>query len=140
MDQETFAKKFYFDELGRRADEAMAAKVSAGLPSGRVPLGYLKNGNKVELERQKARKIRRAFFMTRDGASLRSVLQWLQEEGFQAISGKALALSSLQSMLTNPFYCGLVRYGGKLHQGSHEAMVSKTLFDSVQRSLRKRRC
>jgi hypothetical protein len=50
MNQDAFAKEFYFAELGRRADEAMAAKVSAGLPSGRIPLGYLMSVTKTGIE------------------------------------------------------------------------------------------
>lgn len=38
-------------------------------------------------------------------------------------------------MLTNPFYYGVFRLKGELHPGSHPAMISKEIFDDVQKRL-----
>ena len=35
-------------------------------------------------------------------------------------------------MLRNPFYHGLIRFKGELYQGSHQAMISKEVFDKIQ--------
>lgn len=141
MDHELFAKEYHFRELGQRAHETMLAKVRAGKPSGRLPLGYLKNGKgAAEPDREKSHHLARAFAMVRDGCTLREILYWLEGEGVTGASGKPLGLSSLQALLTNPFYCGLVRYKAELYPGGHEPLFTKTLFNTVQRSLRKRRC
>ena len=38
-----------------------------------------------------------------------------------------------------PVYYGHFRYGGEVHEGNHEALITKKLFDEVQMVL-KRRC
>lgn len=70
--------------------------------------------------------------------SLRDVLAPLCSAGL----GRPLALSTLQRVLTNLFYTGLVRstLPTKTTEAQHEPLLSKEVFLKVQRSLRKRRC
>ncbi|MBI3335185.1 MAG: type IV secretion system DNA-binding domain-containing protein [Candidatus Portnoybacteria bacterium] len=42
------------------------------------------------------------------------------------------------SILSNPFYTGLFRYGGELHEGKYEPIISKKLFDQAQEMLKLR--
>ncbi len=41
-------------------------------------------------------------------------------------------------ILSNPFYIGLFKYGGELHEGKHEPIISKKLFDEAQEMLKQR--
>src|SRR5947207_11559983 len=41
-------------------------------------------------------------------------------------------------MLSNPFYYGHFRYAGEVHEGKHEAIISKALFDEVQAVMNRR--
>jgi hypothetical protein len=125
-------KALYYGELGRRADEAMLAKVRGGLPSGRIPLGYtsgLKDGS-LTIDILKAPHLIEAFEMVAGGGSLRAVLAHVTCLGLTSARGKTLSLSTLQHLLRNPFYCGKIRYKGELFQGSHEPLVSRTLLPS----------
>lgn len=45
---------------------------------------------------------------------------------------RPLGVSQVQRILINPFYYGLMRYGGQEYQGYHETLISKELFDRVQ--------
>ncbi len=38
-------------------------------------------------------------------------------------------------MLKNPIYVGLIRFQGDLHEGQHEPIIPKELFDAVQVAL-----
>ncbi|MCI0894944.1 MAG: recombinase family protein, partial [Chloroflexi bacterium] len=40
-------------------------------------------------------------------------------------------------MLHNPFYAGKIKHGGQLLPGSHDAIVSQELFDSVQSAMKR---
>ncbi|MCI0780698.1 MAG: recombinase family protein, partial [Chloroflexi bacterium] len=40
-------------------------------------------------------------------------------------------------MLHNPFYAGKIKHGGQLFPGSHDAIVSQELFDSVQSAMKR---
>ncbi|MEE8131530.1 MAG: recombinase family protein, partial [Candidatus Paceibacterota bacterium] len=53
-----------------------------------------------------------------------------------ARNGNKLHLSSIEHILTNPFYYGHFRYRGEVHQGSHKPMISKKLFDKIQIALK----
>lgn len=45
---------------------------------------------------------------------------------------RPLGVSQAQRILINPFYYGLMRYGGQEHPGYHEPLISKELYDRVQ--------
>lgn len=55
--------------------------------------------------------------------------------GLVSKEGKPLHLSTIEKILTNPFYYGHFRYRGEVHQGSHKPMITKKLFDEIQKAL-----
>lgn len=127
------------------ARQAMMARVKAGECPGIAPLGYRNvfvNGRRtVAVDEMTAPFIAEAFRMAaRRGSSLRKILAQLTPQGLAGKNGKPMAVSSLQAILTNPFYAGLVRLNGEAYRGSHQPLVSKCLFDRVHRSLFRRRC
>jgi hypothetical protein len=50
-------------------------------------------------------------------------------------SKKPLPLSSIGSLLRNPFYYGVFSHKGELHQGVHVPMITKQTFDDIQKAL-----
>jgi hypothetical protein len=66
------------------------------------------------------------------GDSLKEITRWLQESA-PARSGRAWSPSSVRSILTNPRYCGRVRYLGEVLEraGEWEAIVDEATFDLV---------
>jgi site-specific DNA recombinase len=82
-----------------------------------------------------------AFQMAaRRKSSLRKIIAELASKGLVGKGGRPIGVSSLQHLLTNPFYAGLIRHQGKLYRGTHQPLVSRTLFVRVHRSLFRRRC
>lgn len=49
--------------------------------------------------------------------------------------GKPFGRGALYTILKNPIYLGLIQHKGETFDGAHEAVVSKPLFDKVQRIL-----
>ena len=49
-----------------------------------------------------------------------------------------MSASRYQDLLNNPFYYGLFRLHGELHQGAHEPLITKQLFDECQAVMRRR--
>ena len=43
-----------------------------------------------------------------------------------------LSVSVMHEILRNPIFCGLMRYGGEIHEGKHEPIITKKLFDQCQ--------
>jgi site-specific DNA recombinase len=106
-----------------------------------LPLGYVQSSvtGRIEIDIFKAPYIIEAFEKTAEDEPLEGTLAHVQRLGLTDADEKPLTASSLRRLLKNPFYAGIVRRGGRLCSGSHQPLVSKTLFERAQRSLRKRR-
>jgi site-specific DNA recombinase len=127
------------------AKEASVARAQAGECSGPAPLGYRNavNGQQrtVTVDKAIAPLIVEAFQMAaRRKSSLRKIIAELAPKGLVGRSGKPIGVSSLQHLLTNPYYTGLIRHQSKLYRGTHQPLISRTLFDRVHVSLFRRRC
>lgn len=126
---------------------SMARKAAKGGIVGTVPLGYriagYQSSARAEIDPKRSLAVAAAFELAADPAnSLRDVLAAMRSAGVEGRRGKPLSLSTLQRILTNRFYVGLVLspVTGKSATGPHEPLVTKEMFDKVQRNLRKRRC
>src|SRR4051812_9658509 len=54
--------------------------------------------------------------------------------GLRAKHGKKLSKTAVWNLLTNPYYHGAIRYGGRLYTENvqHDPLISKALFDRAQ--------
>jgi site-specific DNA recombinase len=52
--------------------------------------------------------------------------------------GAPVSVSKLAELLANPFYTGVVQWGGARYEGQHKSLVPQSLFDRVQETLRAR--
>jgi site-specific DNA recombinase len=96
---------------------------------------------RIYVDTEVAEKVVRMFEFAADGVSLDRIRLRVHAMRLRARKGKIMGRSSVHAMLTNPFYMGKLRYGGKLIQGVHEPIVSKELFEQVQQQLAgKRKC
>ncbi len=62
----------------------------------------------------------------------------LAEFGVKSPNGKPHSNSSIYNLLTNPFYYGHFRYAKEVHEGKHDPIIAKKLFDKVQEVLKQR--
>jgi DNA invertase Pin-like site-specific DNA recombinase len=46
--------------------------------------------------------------------------------------GKALSKSAVYNLLTNPFYCGIIKFSGNYYQGNHKPAISVKEYDLIQ--------
>jgi hypothetical protein len=65
----------------------------------------------------------------------RTIKKWLDSIRFTTKIGKKLSLSRIYATLNNPFYYGEFQYGDDWFKGSHEPLITKDLFDKVQKQL-----
>jgi site-specific DNA recombinase len=127
------------------AKQAMIARVAAGECPGIAPLGYhnvvVENRRTVEVDPVMAPLVVEAFRLAAQRkSSLRKVLAELGPRGFIGRTSKTMGVSSLQAILTNPFYAGFIRHQNKLYRAVHQPLISRSLFDQVHRQLFRRRC
>ncbi len=64
--------------------------------------------------------------------SYKQIANLLYEQGLRTKKGNRLHGGSIQRILKNTFYYGLMHSNGKYYQGKHEPLISKQLFDQCQ--------
>ena len=67
---------------------------------------------------------------------LEDVSNFLAKSGVTTRTGKRISKTKASFILSNPFYIGLFKYGGEIHEGKHEPIISKKLFDEAQEMLK----
>ena len=127
--------KYYIDNLSENIKRGCRQKLRNGVWPARAPVGYLNDRNKrtVIPDPIKAPLVRKAFQLYATGNfPLQEIRNRINEIGLLSSTGKTLSTSNYQRMFKNPFYYGLMDFNGELHEGIHEPIISKRMFDEVQ--------
>ena len=66
------------------------------------------------------------------------ISNFLAQQGITSRGDKNLKRDRISFILSNPFYVGLFRYAGEIHEGKHQPVISKKIFDKVQEILKQR--
>ena len=97
------------------------------------PLGYVNKNKRIVPDENIAPLIKKTFEAYATGNfTLRELRDKFNALGLKRKSGKELSVSNYQKLLKNPIYTGLMLYNGEIHEGKHEPIITKKLFDSVQ--------
>jgi len=67
---------------------------------------------------------------------LEDIANFLAKSSVTTRTGKRISKTKASFILSNPFYIGLFKYGGEIHEGKHEPIISKKLFDEAQEMLK----
>lgn len=139
--------KYYVDSLSENVKRGNRAKIERGWRPNRAPIGYLndKDTRTIIPDPERFPLVKEMFSLALTGAyTPRRICeiartQWgLTTRKAKRRGGVPLALSSVQRMLRNPFYSGIIVWNGKQHQGAHEPVVSLNDFERLQGMLTKR--
>src|SRR3989338_554653 len=120
--------KYYVDSLSENTKRGLRQKVRNGDYPTLAPVGYINDSRTktVVVDRKKAKVIRQAFeFYVQGGNRLEDVSNFLAKHNLFSKTGKKIHKSRATSIVSNPFYTGLFRYGGELHEGKYEPIISK---------------
>lgn len=133
------------DNRGLNVKRGQKTRVELGYRPCLVPLGYLlekQSGlarGKVVIDPIRGPIIRQMFeHVAHQGASGRTIQQWLKEVNFTTRKGKRITLSMIYRMLRQHYYRGEFEYpqgSGNFYKGDYEPLVSKELFYEVQKLL-----
>ena len=130
--------KYYLGNLREEVKKGMGEKVAQGGWPHRAPLGYVNDrlARTVVSDPFTAPLVAWAFERYDSGVvSVPQLAAELATRGLVAKNGSRLATATVHRMLTNPFYCGRIRYKGELFAGGHEPLISVSLFEGVQERL-----
>ncbi len=139
--------EFYSNNLAHEVKKGMLQKVQSGGTPSKAPLGYKNVINRDELGREartvildpeRAPLVAKAFQLYAKGnKTVQQVADQLAAEGLTTaptpkIPSKAVTQPTLNKVLTNPYYKGMMRYNGALYEGSHEKLVDAQTWQRVQ--------
>ena len=133
--------KYYSDNLSENVKRGFRQKLRRGEWPAKAPLGYINNSKTKNIEPDpiKSRIIQKAFEEYSQGIhTLESLGKRLAEFGLVSKNGTPLAKATIQRILTNLAYIGLIQQKGETYEGKYQPIISKELFDKVQKVLKER--
>jgi site-specific DNA recombinase len=127
----------YIRNLREEAIKGIRGRLKQGLYPHMAPLGYLNQGGGVPKIPDPARAplITDAFTLYGTGRfSIRSLCVEMDKRGLRSRAGNPLARTSMEQLLGNPFYCGVIRIKktGETFKGVHQPLISASLFRRVE--------
>jgi len=133
--------KYYVDNLRENVKRGLRQKIRNGVWPGKAPVGYLNNPQTrgIDVDPDKAPKVRKFFEQYATGEhTLASLRQWSIDNNLLSRSASKIQLSQISKTLRNVFYLCLMNYNGEIHEGKHQHLISKKLFDRVQEVLQEK--
>ena len=133
--------KYYIDNLSENIKRGHRAKLRKGIWPNFAPLGYSNNPKTraIDIDSEKAPLVRKAFELYSTGEyTLKALAKVLDQAGLRSYKGNVLSVSCVQRLLQNPIYYGVFSFNGEIYDGTHEPIISKKLFDSVQQVMSNR--
>lgn len=70
--------------------------------------------------------------------SIESICTLAKDLGLKNLNNNYISKSSMHLLLQNPIYYGAFRWKGEIYLGNHSPIISKDLFDAVQRHLKRK--
>ena len=126
----------YIRDLSVNTARGLRAKARRGDFPGTAPVGYLNDPRTktIVLNRKKWKIIRAAFELyAKNQSRYEDIGQFLYDNGVRTTSGKRMHDEQITFILSNIFYYGHFKYSGEIYEGRHTPIVSKQLFDKVQK-------
>ncbi len=133
--------KYYSDNLSENVKRGIRQKLRRGEYPGKAPLGYVNNPKtrNIEPDPTKSKIVAKAFEEFAQGKhTLKSLGERLSFWGVVSKNGTPLAKATIQRMLTNPTYLGLIVHNGETYEGKFPAIVSRATFSAVQKMLKQK--
>ncbi|WP_078651854.1 recombinase family protein [Streptomyces xylophagus] len=131
--------KNYTDNLSEEVRKGQLEKLRQGWLPAAPPLGYesvTENGRRIQREVPALVPLIRKMFEL--AATKRYTLKSLSPEMAKRgllFNGHPVTVSTLQRLLHNPYYIGVISWNGQAYPGSHTPIISVDLFERVQAAL-----
>ncbi len=133
---------YYSDALSESTRGGLEEKIVRKEYPGRAPIGYLNDARvkRIAIDRRRAPIVREVFERYASGTeTLDSIREFLGTKGVLSRGGKLVCRIQVRNILKNPTYYGHFPWRGTVHEGGHERIVTKHLFDRVQEVLDRRK-
>lgn len=109
-------------------------------PAGVCPFGYRYTADRkhIEPDPDEAKVVRMLFTEGQKGKSLWQIAHFMNDQHITTRRGKEWSAASVQVILRNNFYTGVLTHQGREIKGNHEPLISKVQFGKVQAQITRR--
>ena len=109
-------------------------------PAGVCPFGYRYTADRkhIEPDPDEAKVVRMLFTEGQKGKSLWQIAHFMNDQHITTRRGKEWSAASVQVILRNNFYTGVLTHQGREIIGNHETLISKVQFGKVQAQITRR--
>ncbi len=131
--------KYYVDNLSENVSRGLRQKIRNGIWPSKAPHGYFNcpQTRTIKVDKKKSIVVKQAFELFATGKySYHEIGKFLASHGIHGRSREVLHQSVVKTMLTNPFYIGILVYSGEKYKGSHQQFIGRDLFDQVQEQVK----
>ncbi len=128
--------KYYVDNLSENIKRGIRKKLRDGIYPNKPPIGYLNDPKTraIVIDPERGPLVRRMFETYATGQHTASQIKELVTAwGLTTFNELPLPLSKVLWTLDQVFYIGLFRFNGEVYEGKHPALISRDLFERVQR-------
>lgn len=133
-------------EIGARTKRALEEMALEHIHPSKAPFGYIRNSETGHLEINilEAESVKRIFELSKQGLSIRNIVDTLIEENSYLKNGK-WHLNRVQKILDNKIYIGIFEYGKYRRKKQDclvvenycEPIITKELWEATRRTLKK---
>lgn len=150
FDTTTPAGKLMFNMLGsfaqferelisERTKLGIMRRVKNGYWSTTPPFGYSLKKGKLVINEEEAEIVKRCYeLFLEHNLGVELIARRLNEEDLVSRRKGKWSKNSVWTLLTNPVYAGYIRWDGQVIKGKHKSVISKELFDKVQKKLKEK--
>ena len=135
--------EFYSKQLSRNIIRGMRENAHRGFLNGaHAPFGYRliktpdERGNlksRLEIEGCEAEVVRRLFQLYLQGYGFKALAEKMRDQEVAYRNGRPFAKKTIEYILGNPVYTGTLRFQDIVVEDIHPAIVSKDVFEEIQR-------
>ncbi len=136
LDIEVAVAKKMSNDISRKTKMGMQEKAEQGIYPSVAPMGYINSPERaLEIDSTQAPFVKRAFYLSGyEQYSIRMIENTLYNEGFRSKRNMRVQKTAIFKLLKNPLYYGMFLWNGKLYKGTHTPIISKTVFDKVNKA------
>lgn len=122
------------EQIGERVYWGMEQKAKDGVGSlgFQAPYGYRHEDGRLAVVEEEARVVRRIFDQYVKGASFHAIAQGLDDDGVPTKQGGQWARQTVAKILSNPVYCGYLRWEGHIYPNGHTSILPVETFNKAQ--------
>jgi site-specific DNA recombinase len=129
------------EQIGERVYIGMQqkAKEGKGILGFPIPYGYTMENGSLSILNDESTVVRQIFHDCLDGRTMREISKCLNDAGTPTKSGVSKWYpSTVHRILSNPIYCGYLRWEGIIYKGQIEQVIDVSTFQRVQALLHRK--